>query len=155
MVKNVIIATVNMISPGFSLLELQIYLGVMAILAVMICQVALMYHNLYDKIALSARYSVTMLSAIFYINDTFDHAIRNKKNNETFSTGLVFNKTKLTGLINSHQNVILDNVSYFTSSLDKQGTQIHGASFTCDYKTKRLNWYRAAFTKAFSCSSSL
>ncbi|MBY0110157.1 MAG: hypothetical protein K2X90_03545 [Candidatus Babeliaceae bacterium] len=155
MFKNSNTAAVNLMSAGFSLLEFQIYLGLMAILVVMVCQVALMYHNLYDKIALSAQHSVNVLTAIFQVNETFDHAVAYKKNHETFSNGLVFKKNKLMGIISKRQSLILDEVSHFSSSSDMFGKQVRGASFTCDYKTKHMTWYRAAFTKAFSCSLSL
>lgn len=155
MFKNCDIKRIRITSSGFTLVELQVYLGVMAVLAVMVCQVALMYHNLYDKIAVSAQDSVMMLAAIFQVNESFDHAILHKKKDGQLSTGSFLKKNKLVGVINNRQNVILDGVTYFDARLDIQAKQLHGAFFSCDYKGKKVSWYRAAFTKAFSCSLSL
>ncbi len=140
---------------GFTLIELQVYLGVMAVLAVMVCQVALMYHNLYDKISVSAQHSVMMLAAIFQVNQAFDHTVTHKKKDAQESAGSFLKKNKLMGIMGSRPSVILDDVSYFDASLDIQNKILRGATFTCDYKGKRVSWYRAAITRAFSCSSSL
>ncbi len=140
---------------GFSLIELQVYLGVLSLMAVMVCQVALMYHNLYDKISVSAQQSVMLLAAIFQVNESFDQVVRNKKKDGNITAGSFLKKNKLISVINNRQNPVLDNVSYFDAKLDIQNSIIKGATFTCDYRGKRVTWYRAALTKAFSCSSSL
>jgi Tfp pilus assembly protein PilE len=154
MPQNCFIKNITNNRPGFTLIELQVYLGIMAIMAVMVCQVALMYHNLYDKIAISAQDSIMMLAAVFQVNESFDNSIMHKKKDGQLPKAAFLKKNKLMGVINNRQQVILDGVNDFDSKIDMQDTIIHGARFSCDYKGKQIVWYRAALTKAFSCSSS-
>lgn len=154
MFKNSIIKNVKFFVAGFSLIELQIYLGVIAVVAIMVCHVALMYHQVYDKIAVSAQNSVMMLAAVFQVNESFDHAVMYKKKDGQVSAGSFLKKNKLMAIIHSRQNVILDGVTHFDASLDIPHKELKGATFICTYKGKKVTWYRAAFTKAFSCSSS-
>lgn len=144
---------VTLRSSGFSLLELQVYLCVIAVMAVMVCQVILMYHHVYDKIAVSARNSVALLSAVFQVNQSFDYAVLHQKKGAQLSAGSFFKKNKVVAEHNRN-SVILDDVTSFQPRLDIQHKRVCGADFTCRYQNKRISWYRAALTKAFSCSLS-
>jgi hypothetical protein len=155
MFKNSGIKNVKFFVAGFTLIELQVYLGIMALMAIMVCHVALMYHQVYDKIAVSGQDSVMMLAAIFQVNSAFDHAVMYKKKDGQVSVGSFLKKNKLVGVLHNRQNLLLDGVTHFDAALDIQQENLQGATFTCDYKGKHVSWYRAAFTKAFSCSSSL
>lgn len=139
---------------GFTLLEVQLYVAVIALVAVMVCQVALTYHALYDRISISAQHSVMLLAAIFQMNRAFDGTVAQvrARRDSDFQLGIRLKDSKLMGFKNT---VFLDNVTSFHAELDRANDQLCGAAFMCEYRGKMATWYRAAFTKAYTCSSSL
>lgn len=144
----------QLLLPGFTLLELQVYLAILALVAVMACQVAITYHTLYDKICVSAQDSVAILAAIFQVNAAFDNAVLTQKKDGSLKTGLMLKNNKLMGVMHNRPGIILDNVTFFGASLDMQDDVLKGAAFTCQVHGKHVTWYRASISKAFSCSSS-
>ncbi len=137
---------------GFTLIEVQIYLVLIGLVALMVCHVALSYQQLYDKTARRAQRSVNLLAAIQKIDQSFDQALARGKRDGNFSLGLFFEKAQIFGMINQHKTLFLDDVTNFSYRLDGQ-KKIRGSFFSCDYHGKQAVWYRASLLKAFSCSS--
>jgi hypothetical protein len=122
---------------GFSLIELHLYITIMAIMVIMVCHIALQYHSLYDK------------------TETFTQAVMQQKKEINFSPGSFLKKGKLLAGTGKQKMVLLENVAAFDIVLDMKDKMVSGSTFTCAYGTRTVSWYHAAPTKAFSCSYSL
>lgn len=140
---------------GFTLIELQIYLAVIAVMAVMVCQVALMYQHLYDKTAIRAQQSIFLLAALRQADACCDQALQYQKKDGSFNPAIIFKNGKLMGLLNNRHTLLLEQVTSFSSDCDIRNKVVQGITLTCEYQGRIIRWYRAARTKAFSCSSSL
>lgn len=162
MYKNRCAASIDFLhfQPGFTLLELQVYLAVTACAAILLCQVALMYYKLYDTTVLRAQKSVLMLAAYRQINETFQRATLYQKkdalvNNASFDPGTLLYGNRLLSGFSQRKMVILEGVNQFDFTTDIRNKNLYGITFNCAYGGERLTWYHASFVKAFSCSYSL
>lgn len=142
------------LAPGFTLVELQIYLALSALTAIMVCQVALLYSHLYDKTAIKAQRSILLLAAAQQVSSSFSQSVFAKKKSHELSPGSSLKNRTLTARINNHSAVVLEDVASFTAHLDASDKTVIGCSFTVLYQNKNMSWYKAAPTKAFRCSLS-
>ncbi len=155
MPENCRIKATRIITHGFTLIELQIYLAITALMAVVVCQVALMYSSLYDKTAVRAQQSIMLLAALQQAHKCFDSALMQQQEDSERFQGVVLHNKKLIGTIGRHKMVLLEPVTHFTTQLDKRGNTVYGIKAIGEYQGRQIEWYRAAQRKAFSCSSCL
>ena len=126
---------------GFTLMEVQVYVAVMAIVVVIICHMALLYHHLYDKTVLRAHHAVSVLAAIAQMRSCFDP--------ELPDGGFRCTQGRLAA---GSRTVLLDHVTQFTCKPDIRGGVHYGMSYSCLYAGVSYRWYSAALKEAFTCS---
>lgn len=153
--ENCRIKATHRITHGFTLIELQISLAITALMAVVVCQVALMYSCLYDKTAARAQQSVMLLAALQQAHKCFDSSLMQQEGDFKYLQGVVLRNKKLIGTIDRHEMVLLEPVTHFTTQLDKRGDTVYGIQAIGEYQGRQIEWYRAAQRKVFSCSSCL